>query len=129
MRVICKRLLVTSVKDYWKVLTGALLATTGRICGSTKDPSIHVETWWRNNDAIKGLLISMKFERSRNTSKEKPLEAIRKARKAFYQAKCEAERNRFAGVSRIDDQKFEVFWIVKTVLKTNQDIRWAVYNE
>ena len=80
--------------------------------------------------SIAGLVKSVKFERSGNTSKEKPLEANGKARKAFYQAKCEAERNRFVDVSRTGDQKFEFFWIAKTVVKTNQDIIWwTVHNE
>ena len=44
---------------------------------------------------------------------EKYLEAKKKASKAIYQAKCEAEKNRFTDVSRRDDQKCEVFKTAK----------------
>ena len=44
---------------------------------------------------------------------EKCLEAQKKASKAIYQAKCEAEKNRFTDVSSKDDQKREVFKAAK----------------
>ena len=44
----------------------------------------------------------------------------RMTKKAVYNAKCDAERNRVADVSRRNDQKSEGFKIVKMV-KTNHD--------
>ena len=55
-------------------------------------------------------------------SKNLYLEAKRRARTAVYAAKAEAERNRFADVLRREDQRNEVFKIVKQMKKTNQDV-------
>ena len=92
-------------------MKGALLETPGRSYGWTKGPARHKETWcWNYNISEKRKL--WKEWKQGNTSKEKYLEAKKKARRAVYQAKFKAEKK--------DDDY--VFKIVKTMVKTNQDI-------
>ena len=45
--------------------------------------------------------------------KEKYLEARRRARRAVYLGRCEAEKKRTGNVMRKDDQKYDVFKIAK----------------
>ena len=52
---------------------------------------------------------------------KKYLEA-KNAVRTVYSAKCKTEREKFGNVIQRDDQKYDVFKIVKRMVKTNRDI-------
>ena len=115
----------SNVDGYWKVLKDSLLAASDDVCGWTKGPPRHKETWWWNDkvdDAVKQKRKLWKEWKQGKIDKNDYLEAKRKAKRAVYQAKCESERKRFGEIERRDDQKNEVFKIAKAMVKTNQDI-------
>ena len=90
-----------------------------------KRSSRYEETCWWNNNASNG--VSEKLElgkewKQRNKSKEKYLEAKKKAESAVYQAKCKPQRKIFGKVMWRCHEKQYVFKIAKSMVKTNQDI-------
>ena len=101
----------------------SLLEATDETCGWTKGPARHSQTWWWNDEVDQCIKEKRRLWKERNSggSKNLYLEAKRCARTAVYAAK--AESNRFADVLRREDQRNEVFKIVKQMKKTiNQDV-------
>ena len=66
------------------------------------------------------LMRNVNYKRSgnRNTSKEKYLEAKKKARGTVYQTRCKAKSKRFVNVMWKDEKRYGVFKIAKRMVKT-----------
>ena len=115
----------SNVEGCWKVLKDSLLTAADKVCGWTKGPPRHKETWWWNDEvdtAVKEKRELWKNWKLGKISKNLYLEAKRRSKRAVYKAKSEAEKRRFSDVGRRDDQRNEVFKIAKAIVKTNQDI-------
>ena len=90
-----------------------------------KRSSRYEETCWWNNNASNGVREKLELGKEwkqRNKSKEKYLEAKKKAESAVYQAKCKPQRKIFGKVMWRYHEKQDVFKIAKSMVKTNQDI-------
>ena len=114
-----------SVDEIWLQLKDTLLAATEKVCGWTKGPPRHQVTWWWNDDVencVKEKRRVWKEWKKGLVPKETYLEVKRIARRAIYQAKLDAEKERFPNATGRDDHKNEIFKIAKQMKKTNQDI-------
>jgi hypothetical protein len=126
----------TDVESTWKELKSCLIDTAKEVCGESKGPSIHKETWWWNDACAKVVeekkkLFDVMKESDKGEDKKKArmdkevYEQVRRnAKKIIGEAKqseskkwCESLENKHA--------KGDVFKAVKQMVKRNKDVTGA----
>jgi hypothetical protein len=114
------------VDGKWTSMRNIWLNATEEVCGWTKGPARHKETWWWNEDVANKTREKKKcYKEWRRTRAEKERttykEAKKNARKAVAEAK-ELKRVEFASELDTEDGKRNVFRIAKQMAKERQDV-------
>jgi hypothetical protein len=114
------------VESVWSGLRDGVLEVADAVCGRTKGPPRHRETWWWNENI--GEIVKEKrrlFEVWKNTGSESDRKlynaAKRQAKKEINVAQ-EAERKKFGEMLQREDGKKNVFRVAKQMVKENRDV-------
>jgi hypothetical protein len=114
------------VDKKWDMMKKALLKTTEEICGITKGPPRHKETWWWNDDVEKAVVEKKRCYRVWHETKTEVdrlvyKEAKQKAQKVVAVAQ-ETKRKELASELGSEQGKKNVFRIAKQMAKERQDV-------
>ena len=123
------------VEVVWKELKGCLLGVAEEVCGRTKGPVRHEETWWWNDECSRvveekrrlyGIWQKSKSEKDEGRAKEDKsayVTAKNDARRVIGKAK-EAERSRWVDELETQDRKGKekVFKMAKILAERNKDV-------
>ena len=109
------------VDDNWSTQKQGLLSATEKTCGSTKKGIWRKQMWWGNEKVSKDISEKRRLWKSWKAggSKDKYLDAKRKARHAVYTAKRNAEQEKFASVK---DNKENIFRVAKQMRTEIKDV-------
>jgi hypothetical protein len=126
----------TDVDTVWNELKSCLLDTAKEVCGESKGPSRHKETWWWNDECNqvveekRKLFVVMK-ESEKGEDRQKAevdkvayKQAKRRAKTVIGKAK-ESESKRWCESVEASHRKGEVFRVVKQMKKRNRDVTGA----
>ena len=107
------------VDNIWSRLKQSLLSATEKTCGWTKKGIWRKQTWWWNEKVSKDISEKRRLWKlwKAGGSKDKYLDAKRKAHHAVYTAKRNAEKEKLASVK---DSK--EFCVAKQMCTENQDV-------
>ena len=123
------------VETIWKELKGCLLGVAEEVCGSTRGPPRHKESWWWNDECSKAVeekrrLFGIWQESKNENDEEKAKEdksaytkAKNDARRVIGKAK-ETERSRWVDELETQDAKGreKVFKMAKILVEKNKDV-------
>jgi len=118
------------VEGIWQGLKRCLLEGADEVCGRTKRPAVHVETWWWNNEV--DVVVKEKramFKELGRVKKRSNKQEIEVAVKAYNTARrnCkrvigrvkEEERKRMGEAVAEEDSKGKLFRAVKQMARKN----------
>ena len=110
----------TGIEAIWKSIKEDLLPSFNIVCDWTKGPPRHMVILWWNDNIDTAVKETGKLWKSwkQGGSKEDYLEAKRTARRGVYDTKRTAELQRFGNVLRREDDKAQVFKIVKQMMSS-----------
>ena len=109
------------VGHIWSRLKQGLLSATEKTCRWTKKGIWRKQTWWWNEKVSKDISEKRRLWKlwKAGESKDRYLDAKRKARHVVYTAKRNAEKEKFASVK---DNKENIFRVAKQMRTENQDV-------
>ena len=117
---------VGDVENMWKMLKESLLEVADEVCGRTKGPPRHRESWWWNKEV--GEVIDEKRQLFKIWKKSKKEEdrilycsAKRKAKRAVYVAQSD-EQKVFGEMLDSEEKKGTVHRVVKQIIGKNRDV-------
>ena len=116
-------------EDRWNAMKGAWLSAADQVCGWTKGPPRHRETWWWNEEVAEAVeekraLYSVWKRTGIEGDHQRYIEAKKRARNAVWRAK-ECKREELTrDLSGTEGQK-KVFKIAKQMAKEQVDIEGA----
>jgi hypothetical protein len=122
-----------SVESVWNELKDCLLEGANEVCGRTKGPPRHRESWWWNDDVAnvvkeKQRLFAIKEKSKGECNKAQANQDLtaynivkRNANKVIAKAK-EAERKKLGEALDRQDEKGKVFRVAKQMVKRNKDV-------
>lgn len=114
------------VESMWMMLTESLLEVADEVCGRTKGPPRHRESWWWNKEV--GMVINEKRKLYKIWKKSKKgverilyCSAKRKAKRAVYIAQSDDQK---AFGERLDseEKRGTVHRVVKQIIGKNRDV-------
>jgi len=114
------------VNDHWQQMKGLMMETAQDICGMTKGPCRHKETWWWNEDVAEA--VREKKIKYRKWKKENTKEARREYKKSRQNAKGvislakETKQKEYANDLNDSECQNEIFRMAKQMVKERQDI-------
>ena len=114
------------VEGLWKGLKDSLLVAADQVCGRTKGPARHKETWWWNAETAEVVAEKRKlYGVWKNSKKEEDKEAYNqmkgKARRVIAKAQA-VERQKFGETLEREDEKGKVFRVAKQIIGKNKDV-------
>ena len=127
---------VTDVEGIWKGLKDCLLDTAKDVCGESKGPPRHEETWWWNDECAKAveekkaLYTAMKSSMGGEDSEKARIDkkayehANRITKKVISKAK-DSESKKWCDSFEFSYAKGDMFKIVKQMKRRNKDVTGA----
>ena len=120
-----------NVNEKWTCMKEAMIKASEEVCGKTKGPPRHKETWWWTEEVSKVVEEKRKCYNKWHKAKEKEsdeqdalkdeyVEAKKRAKKAVIAAKRK-KRKEFAEQLNTAEGKQKVFKIAKQMVKKNKD--------
>ena len=114
------------MESLWKNLKESLLEVADEVCGRTKGPPGHRESWWWNEEVGKAVEEKRNYYKiwKKSTKEEDRLLyclAKRKAKRAVYIAQAD-EQKVFGEMLDSEDKKGVVFRVVKQMVGKNRDV-------
>jgi hypothetical protein len=114
------------VESTWKKLKDCLLAASDDVCGRTKGPPRHKETWWWNQDTEKVVkekrrLFLMWQKTGTDEDKEAYCKVNNQAKRVIAKAKA-VEREKLGDTLENEDAKGNIFRVAKQMVKKNSDV-------
>jgi len=116
----------SEVERIWSGLRNGLSEAADAVCGRTKGPPRHRETWWWNDnigEIVKEKRRLFKVWKNTECESDKKLytEAKRQAKKEINMAQ-EVERKKFGEMLVREDGKKNVFRVAKQMVSVNKDV-------
>jgi hypothetical protein len=116
----------TEVDGKWEAMKTVWLKTTEEVCGWTRGPPRHKETWWWNADvsvAVKEKRKCFREWRKTRTTEDRVryIEARRNARKVVAKAQ-DVKRVEFVSELDSEEGRRNVFRIAKQMIKERQEV-------
>ena len=114
------------VNDHWQQMKGIMMETAQEICGMTKRPRRHKETWWWNEQVAEA--VREKKIKYGNWKKENTKEARMEYKKCRQNAKSvissakEKKQKECANDLNDTECQNEIFRMAKQMVKQRQDI-------
>jgi hypothetical protein len=114
------------VETVWKELKNCLLEAADNVCGKTKGPARHKETWWWNEDTEAAVAEKReKFLAWQKSQGENDKAAYKHAKKTAQRVIAKAqsdERQKFGEMLESEDGKGNLFKVAKQMVKENKDV-------
>ena len=125
-----------NVEDVWKELRECLIEGGNEVCGRTKGPSRHKQSWWWNDKVAEAIEEKIKcYQKMKESEKEIDKEVASRDKLAYNQANKfskkliasakEAERKKLGEDLDSEEGKGKLFRMVKQMTKKNRDISGA----
>ena len=116
----------SNVEGVWNGLKSCLLESAETVCGRTKGPQRHRETWWWNSDVAEAVGQKRKLFRVWKKTKSKLDKAAyqasnRLAKKAVYLAQ-EGERKKLVEKLAEQEGRGNLFRVAKQMMSKNRDV-------
>ena len=113
------------VESLWKFMKESLLDVADEVCGRTKGPPRHRESWWWNDEVGKAVDEKRKLYMVWKKSKKEEdrllyCSAKRKAKSAVYIAQSGAQKV-FGEMLESEDKKGAVHRVVRQIIRKNRD--------
>ena len=114
------------VERVWKDMKECLLVCADEVCGRTKGPPRHKQTWWWNDDVAKAVeekrLRFVSWRKSKCRLDKKAYDMAKKAASREVAKAQECERKKFGDMLDKENGKGNLFRIVNQVTGNNKDV-------
>jgi hypothetical protein len=114
------------VDDLWNELKSTLLDATERVCGRTKGPARHKETWWWNDEVSEAIAVKRKafiaWKRSKSEADKDVYNKANKDAKRVVAAAQQSKRQELSENLKTAEGKGKLFGVVKQMLRKNRDV-------
>ena len=116
----------SGVESQWAELKNSFLEVADEVCGRTKGPPRHKETWWWNKDVAKVVeekQTLFKIWRKSKTEVDRAAycRAKRKVKRAVHQAQVDEQKS-FGDMLDSENEKGTVFRVAKQMVGRNRDV-------
>jgi len=114
------------VNDHWQQMKGIIMETAQDICGMTKGPRRHKETWWWNEDVAEAVREKkVKYRKwKRENTEEARLEYKKSRQNANRVISSAKEKKQKEWANDLNDSEYqnEIFRMAKHMVRERQDI-------
>ena len=118
------------VNDMWSDLKGKIIETAEEVCGRTRGPPRHKETWWWNEEisasVVEKKAAFIKFKESRGTRDEECMRREynikKKKTKKLVSAAISKQRKEYVDTINDHSSKSNIFRAARQMSKKNQDV-------
>ena len=121
------------VDTIWCSLRKCLLEVTEEVCGRTKGPQRHSQTWWWNDEVAKVIKEKQQLYKAyEKAKKDDDRSRVEELKMIYQKAKCEAKRavyiaqeearKDFGEMLDNEDRKGTVFRVAKQIVRSNKDV-------
>ena len=111
-------------EEKWKAMRKSWIGAAEKVCGWTKGPARHKETWWWNDEVAevieeKRKLYTEWYETKAEADRVKYVEVKRRARNAVWRAKKDKQQE-FA--EELEEGKRSIYKVARQMAKEGQDV-------
>ena len=110
------------VNDHWQQMKGIMMETAQDICGMTKGPRRHKETWWWNEEVAEAVRDKkIKYGKWKKENTEEARMVYKKSRQNAKTVLSSAKEKKQLTLMTLECQN-EIFRMAKQMVKERQDI-------